>query len=230
VKPPTHGYAEFIEWGVGTWGVALDFWTASSTQRLAGCSVLEIGSRHGGLSLWLALQGARVVCSDIVRPSQRAIQTHAAAGVSHLIEYRQLDCTDIPYTGAFDLVVFKSVLGAVGSRTGREGQARAIAEMHKALRPGGELFFAENLVASPVHQFLRRRFVKWAPSWRYVSIEEMRRFLAPFASVTDFVFGLAGAFGRTEAQQFVLSRLDRLLLENITPERWKYIIAGVARK
>ena len=42
------------------------------------------------------------------------------------------------------------------------------------------VFFAENLVASPLHTLFRRRFVKWGTEWRYVSLEEMHEFLLPF--------------------------------------------------
>jgi SAM-dependent methyltransferase len=224
------GPQDFLEWDVRNWSVALDFWTRHSTHTLSTCRALEIGSRNGGLSLWLASRGARVVCSDLDGPTDRAREKHAAAGVAHLIRYERVDATDIPYQGAFDLVVFKSVLGAIGRVGGRGAQGRAVAAMHRALKPGGELFFAENLVASPVHQFLRRRFVGWSGSWRYVTVEEVRAFLAPFSHAAYRTVGFAGVFGRTGAQRAVLGSLDRAVLDGMVPERWRYVIAGVARK
>lgn len=222
--------AAFVEWDVRNWSVALECWTKSSSQALGSSTALELGARHGGLSLWLALQGAQVVCSDVGGPSERAVQTHRAAGVAELVRYEAIDATDIPYTDRFDIVLFKSVLGAVGVRAGRSGQAKAIAEMHKALKPGGELFFAENLVASPLHRYLRKRFVKWGDRWRYVSIGEMLQFLAPFRQVSYQTVGVTGAFGRSPRQRNLLGAVDRVLLERLVPEQWRYIIVGVARK
>jgi SAM-dependent methyltransferase len=223
------GPRDFLEWDVRNWSVALDFWTRHGTRPLDGARALEVGSRHGGLSLWLALQGARVVCSDVGPPSARAVRKHRAAGLSHRISYQAVDATRMPYRSAFDVVVFKSVLGAIGRGGGLPAQERAILEMHRALRPGGELLFAENLIASPVHQFLRRRFVGWS-SWRYVSVDEMRAVLAPFAHVAYCTVGFAGVFGRTGRQRHMLGSLDRAWLDGVVPERWRYVIAGIARK
>lgn len=52
-----------------------------------------------------------------------------------MIEYRAVDATDIPFSEEFDVIGFKAVLGGIG-RGGRETQARAIREMHKALKKG----------------------------------------------------------------------------------------------
>jgi SAM-dependent methyltransferase len=224
------GVEDFVEWDVRNWSVALDFWVRNSGLDLTTCSALEIGSRHGGLSLWLATQGARVVCTDVNGPSDVARERHRESGLSHRIGYRPVDATDIPFADAFDLVLFKSVLGAVGARRGREAQARAIAEMHKALKSGGELFFAENLVGSPLHSYLRRRFVRWGRTWRYVSVPEMLGFLKDFSSVRYRTVGFAGALGRGRRQRNALGSLDRMLLDRLVPERWRYIMVGVARK
>jgi SAM-dependent methyltransferase len=221
--------SDFVEWDVRNWSVALDFWLAHTTQRLADCSALEIGSKNGGLSWWLASQGARVVCSDIDGPTEEAVLRHRAGGVSHLIEYRALDATDLPYTEQFDIIVFKSVLGGVG-RGGKQAQARAVGEMYRALKPGGELFFAENLAASPFHRFFRRRYTEWGAQWRYVSVAEMREFLAPFSRVKYRTAGFAGTLGRTERQRGWLGLLDRAVLDRLVPREWRYVMAGVAKK
>lgn len=220
----------FIEWDSRNWSGALDFWTKHSRQDLSKARALELGSRNGGLSLWLALQGARVVCSDIVQPEAHVVERHRAHGVGDLVEYRAIDTTHIPYTEQFDVVVFKSVLGAVGRVGGLEAQAHAIAQMHKALKKGGELLFAENLTASAFHRFLRRRFVRWGNTWRYVSIPEMEAFLAGFSRVEYCTLGVIGAFGRGERQRSLLGRLDSALLNRFVPEHWRYLIAGIATK
>ncbi|HEY0426451.1 MAG TPA: class I SAM-dependent methyltransferase [Pyrinomonadaceae bacterium] len=217
----------FVEWDVRNWSAALDFWLANSAHGLKDASVLEIGSNFGGLSLWLASKGAKVVCSDVNGATEKAVLRHRAGGVSDSIEYEAIDATNIPYAEKFDIIVFKSVLGDIGDKG---QQAKALREMHKALKKGGELFFAENLVASPAHMFFRRKMIKWGTMWRYVTVDEMKEFLRPFSHVDFRIFGFAGAFGRSETQRNLLGLADKVLFDRIVPNKWKYIIAGVARK
>jgi SAM-dependent methyltransferase len=222
--------AEIVEWDVENWSAALDYWQRHSTLTLSTCTALEIGSRHGGLSLWLALAGASVVCSDLREPTDAAVRKHERYGVSKSVRYARVDALHVPYAEAFDLLVFKSVLGGIGYGGGRERQRQAVSEMHKALKPGGELWFAENLVGSPVHRVLRDRFVDWAPRWRYVSMGELVEFLEPFASLTCHTLGVLGTFGRSERQRAILGRIDRLVVNALVPASWRYIAVGVARK
>jgi SAM-dependent methyltransferase len=218
---------DFVEWDVQNWSAALDYWTSCSSQDLSRCTVLEIGSGGGGISLWFALQGARVISSDVNFPQEKALAKHRASRVSSKIEYEVFSATDIPHVEKFDVIVFKSMLGAINTR---ELQAKAINEMHKALKKGGELFFAENLTASSLHGFLRRKFVKWGNEWRYVTLEEMTAFLSPFSDLNTQAVGFAGTFGRTEKQRNLLGVSDRLLFDRVIPKHWKYILLGVARK
>src|SRR5262249_46376472 len=136
--------ANFVEWDVYNWSKALDFWLAHTKHDISKCSVLELGARNGGLSLWLALQGASIVCSDITFPSPIALKQHQAYAVSHLIEYKSIDATCIPYENKFDVIVFKSLLGGVGAGGRKDLQSKALGEIYRALKKGGELFFAEN--------------------------------------------------------------------------------------
>jgi SAM-dependent methyltransferase len=228
--PPRPGRGEIVEWDIENWSAALDYWRRHSRLTLSSCTALEIGSRNGGLSLWLALSGATVVCSDLEGPAESALRKHERYGVSRLITYERIDALDVPYSGAFDLVVFKSVLGGVGTGDGRERQQRAVQQMHNALKPGGELWFAENLTASPVHRALRNRYVSWGRRWRYVSPAELLEFLEPFASVTWRTTGVVGALGRSERQRTVLATLDKMFLNALVPAGWRYIAFGVARK
>jgi SAM-dependent methyltransferase len=221
---------DFIEWDVRNWSGALDCWLQHGKQDFLGCTALEIGSNQGGLSLWMALQGAQVICTDIDGPPEIAIKKHLENGVSHLITYESIDATNIGYSNHFDVVLFKSVLGGIGVNNDRERQAKAVSQMYKALKKGGQLFFAENLVASPLHHLLRRGFVKWGAEWRYVSLPEMQEFLSPFSAVTYRTIGFLGAFGRTEKQREALSWLDKYLIGPLVPTSWRYIVAGVATK
>ena len=75
-------------------------------------------------------------------------------------------------------IVFKTIIGGIGSNDNYEIQQKVFKEIYKALKPGGKLLFAENLVASKFHQQLRKKFVNWGNSWRYVSIKEMETFLS----------------------------------------------------
>ncbi len=220
---------DIIEWDVCTWSHALDFWIQKSSSDFSSAKVLELGSRNGGLSLWMALQGAEVVCSDLEGPTKTAREKHERYGVAHRIQYERIDATRIPYKNTFDIVMFKSILGDIGSGGRKELQRRAVEEMYNALKPGGELMFAENLVASPGHKFMRRNFVSWGKVWRYVTIEEVKNFMNIFSSFDYMTTGFWAAFGRSERQREILAMLDRVFVPLI-PENWRYVIIGIARK
>jgi len=221
---------DIIEWDIPNWSTALAFWQQHSAKEMASVSALEIGSRNGGLSLGLALQGAQVVCTDLISPTDNSLDKHREYRVAHRISYAQIDALRIPYLDSLDVIVFKSVLGGIGRSGQIEKQAQALAQMYMALKPGGELWFAENLVASPMHQYLRSRWVRWGRDWRYVTTGEMDSFLSPFSTVLYQTVGFLGALGRTPRQRAVFGRLDRLGVERCVPKEWRYIIIGLARK
>ncbi len=221
---------DIIEWDIKNWSTSLDFWNQKSSLNLKNGYALELGGRNGGISLWLAAKGCRVVCSDLTGPTDHARTLHDSYGVSHLIEYNNVDATDIPYEDdSFEVVTFKSVLGGVGSHNNKEAQRQAMKEIHRVLKPGGELLFAENLAASPIHKVLRKKFVSWGKKWRYPSIHEMNEFLEDFSQVHHLTRGFMGSFGRTERQRNLLASVDSVF-HRMIPEQWKYIMMGVAKK
>lgn len=218
-----------LDWDVSSWAFALRLWDRWLPVA-EGWSALELGSRNGGLSLFLALKGATVVCSDIEMPTSRAVELHQEYGVSGRVSYRGIDASSIDVPDeSFDVVCFKSMLGAVGRNDNYGAQQRAVCEMHRVLKPGGRLLFAENLQASPLHRYARRRFVSWGASWRYIAVGEVADLLRPFREAHLEFSGFAAAFGRSEWQRRLLHGVD-VVLNPLMPAGCKYIVAGCAIK
>lgn len=219
---------DILQWDTKTWGRALDFWM-KSVEIQQNASSLELGGREGGLSLWLALQGAQVICSDLEDVESTASPLHHKYGLTGRIQYEQIDATKIPYENKFDIVVFKSILGGVGHHDQIEKQFKAFSSIHRALKPGGILLFAENLIASPLHTLLRRKFIPWSAHWRYISISELKEFTSEFSEVSIKTSGILATFGRTNPQRNFLASLDRSI-EAFLPVSWRYMAYGVAKK
>ncbi len=216
-----------FEWDVVTWSRALPLWTEALSP--SGGTALELGARRGGPSLWLALHGYDVVCSDITNPESTARPLHAEYGVTDRIRYEAVDAADIPYENAFDVILFKSILGVVGSHGRDDRIVDALRSMHRALRPGGRLLFAENLHGSPLHRWLRRTFVPWGKSWNYLSPDQLPTLMAPFSEVHWQTVGFLSAFGRGEALRRLFGYADRVL-DRFIPATWRYVAIGTARK
>lgn len=220
---------DVIQWDVNSWKKALVFWE-SKVNLNNNLICLELGGREGGLSLWLALKGNKVICSDLKDVKNTASDLHLKYDMSSIIDYQDIDATNIPYENFFDIIVFKSIIGGIGRENNLELQKKAFEEIFKALKPGGKLLFAENLSASPIHRSIRKRFVTWANYWRYISINEMNFFLSNFSEYEMRTTGVLGTFGRNELQRYYLSKIDDILLNKICPKKWNYIVYGIAVK
>jgi SAM-dependent methyltransferase len=217
-----------FQWEVRSWSRALPLWERALAQLAAGeHTALALGERDGGLSLYLAARGIRTVCSDLHGPTGEARRLHRSHGVQALVTYEAVDALAIPASDAgFDVVIFKSMIGALGSR---EQQLQAIREMHRVLKPGGILLYAENLRGTAFHRLLRHCFVPWNAYWRYIDIDEDRDLFAPFDRIEQGSTGLLASLGRTERQRDALARMDAALAP-IVPAGWHTILFGAAFK
>lgn len=229
MKKPT--CRDFIQWDVWNWAPALAFWRSRTRQNLQQVRALEIGAgQNGGLSLWLASQGASVVCSDCHIRLAQARKFHQSFALPGRIEYRNLDAANLPNDEKYDLVLFKSVLGAIGHGDDFERQRKAVRLMHATLKDTGELFFAENLMSSRLHRWLRKRYGAGRNDWRYIDEPEVHDLLAPFAWYDYSARGFLGTFGRSAWQRNLLGCVDSLLCSWIVPPRYRYVVYGVAGK
>ena len=219
---------DIVQWDIKSWSKAIHFWDKKIDWSAAN-TCLELGAREGGLSLWLALKGKQVICSDINIPKE-ALQLHTKHKVSDKIEYEEINATAIPYQDYFDVIVFKSVLGGIGRNNNYALQEQAMNEIYKALKPGGKLLFAENLRASALHGVLRKTFQQWGGKWRYLSLQEINTLMKKFSALDVETTGFLSLFGRSESLRNKLATADEKLFNKLVPEHWHYIAYGIAEK
>ncbi len=221
--------ADIIQWDINSWKYAIDFWESKCNFN-SSMNALELGGRQGGLSLWLALKGIKTICSDLNDTEKTAFPLHLKHNLSHLISYHDINATTIPYKEQFDIIVFKSILGGIGYGNNKNAQEQTFNSIYNALKPGGKLLFAENLAASPFHQFFRKKFVKWGSEWRYPKLEELEQWLTNFSKVEMECKGVWATFGRSEKQRNLLSAFDKTIFDYVTPKQHRYIVFAVAEK
>lgn len=215
-----------FQWDVESWSSVMSNWK-TSIEKVNSLNCLAFGEREGGLSLWLALNGHNVICTDYNKFDITPLPLHEKENVGSKISYQNVDITATSfYDNSFDLIVFKSVVGALGSK---ELQTKAFSEIHRILKPGGKLLFAENICATKVHQYARRKFTNWGERWYYPSLAEIKEYTSAFKTFEFQTGGFFGTFGRSEKQRSFLQKIDRPL-NKITPKHWRYIVSGIAIK
>lgn len=218
--------AYIIQWDIKNWKRALSFWDKHFEIK-AGMRVLALGEREGGLSYYFAQKGCEVVCSDYNEFPDSTKKMHAEKGVSDQISYKQIDMRNIDFEdGSFDVVVFKSVIGALGNK---EDQDEAIKEINRVLKKGGAFLFAENALGSRFHRYLRKKFVGWGERWRYITRQDLQDWQSNFSSAKTEAFGFSALFGRSEKQRSFLGGVDKAF-NPLTPKGWRYIYFGVMVK
>jgi len=217
----------YFEWDTISWSRALLIWH-KYLKLNRGNYALEIGGRRGGLSLMLAKEyGMKVVCSDLKNPKETVKLLHQKHETNHKIQYDAVDCMRIGYKdNTFDIVIFKSVLGALGTY---EKQSLAFQEILRVLKPGGVVLFAENLECSFFHIYLRRIFVSWSSYWRYPKLNDINLFLKNFNFVEINTTGFFATFARAKFIRTLLSYFD-VVNDKILPKKNKYIVYGAAIK
>ncbi|MDX1979038.1 MAG: class I SAM-dependent methyltransferase [Bryobacteraceae bacterium] len=121
---------------------------------LKGKRVLDIGAGLGESSVYFALQGAEVTCTDLspgmVECAERLAGLHGVSVTGVVMAGEDL----VVEENAFDLVYIANTIHHVTSK-------RALfAQMHRALKPGGRFFSFDPLAYNPVIEVYRRMATK----------------------------------------------------------------------
>jgi SAM-dependent methyltransferase len=220
---------DIIDWDVVNWSKALEFWESKAFQiNIPSLACLELGAQKGGLSLWLALKGHQVICSDLESPEKKAITLHRKYNIENRITYQAINASEIGIRDKLDVIVLKSVLGGVSRNNQQHLKQQTIDSIYNALKPGGILLFAENLKSTHLHQFLRNKYTNLG-CWNYLEYDEIPKLFTKFEKLEVKTTGFFGTFGRTEFQRNILGNIDSIL-NYFIPKHKKYIVFGVATK
>jgi hypothetical protein len=234
---PVRVFKDIIDWDVRSWSHCLKFWAPMLKGfRPELNRVLTFGERHGGISLWFALQGYHVICSDLPGHIRQAKELHEQYGVADLITYADVNVFSIPYDdGAFEIAACKSVIGGLkldrqdsSSRT-LQSQSRAVAEIHRVIKPGGAFLGAENLNGTIFHRIFRTGVKRGRIGWRHLSIQEIIQLFEPFELVEQRAYGFFGSRFTSFGLDRLTAAMDRCLCPFL-PERWQYISFIRAKK
>ena len=247
-------YMDIFDWDVPTWSRAIEIWEKEIDGEK---HCLEIGANKGGLSLWLALNGHNVLCTDLDNPKERAEPIHSKHQVDHLINYAALDILDLAMLAEqshpdnlslaqlgrsravktadlsldlYDLIIFKSILGGISRDNNLSLAKEAVDNMHALLKPGGTLLFAENLRGSVFHRLARKLFVKWGSSWNYLTVSELEELFSNFNYVEIKTTGFATAFAKGKKLNGLMSFFDNWIFNRVFGRRMKYVGYGKGKK
>lgn len=224
---PNDEHVDFLSFGLARLGPVTDL------------SVLEVGSGGGELSVYLALQGARVRGIDVSEENVRLARRRAAVnGVAGRTDFRaspieELDEPD----GTYDIVIGNQVLHHFDL-------PRALPNLRRLLVNGGRAIFCEPVLLLPEPlrriresavgtRILPRRVD--TPTERSISLRDVALIAETFPNLALYPFQLT-----TRIQNFIplgptplgiLSRLDRFLLRRVSAVRslCRFLVIEVAR-
>lgn len=129
------------------------------------------------------------------------------------------------------MILFVSNLSweAWGGGNKPEKAIRAVESMYAALKENGILCLCENLTASPLHQFARKKCTRWGKRWSYLQFSEIPVLFKSFSEIRMQTFGFLGVFGRKKWLADILGSIDGRL-DRYIKKQYKYIVSCVLRK
>ncbi len=146
------------------WGTVLEIGTGTGANlpyyRMNQLQQLVLTDRKGGDPEFSRIIQARI--RDLIQSRDGGIVSHPSIPLFSSIQYQVAEAEDLPFSnGQFDTVVASLLLCSV------ESPRKAIAEIRRVLREGGQFLFIEHVLPStPVMASLFHRIT---PAWRRIA-------------------------------------------------------------
>jgi SAM-dependent methyltransferase len=195
---------------------------------LAGKRVLDYGCGHGMAAVVLARRGAKVTGFDLSADYVAEARLRAEAN-SVQIEFTQADAHSLPFSDAsFDAIWGNAVLHHLDL-------GRAVAEIRRALTPGGVAVFCEPWGGNPLLRLARRRLSYHGkghtPDEKPLRCRDLAVLRSAFPNLRWEGFQMLSMIRRTVKVPSLLERLDRALLKTIPPfQNWcRYVVVTLRR-
>lgn len=229
---------EIIDWDVRNWSQCLPYWHEWIANACKVSSkVLVLGDRDGGLSLWFALLGFNVLCTDYHPTGRHVSELHERWGVKDRITYSTADAFRILHPDcSFDIIACKSVIGGLklsysdSTTRSLDNQRLATEEIRRALKPGGVFFGAENLTGTLAHMAIRNIRLKGRLGWRYLKISEIQFLFSGYSCCEQSTYGFLGTnWFKFEPLNAPFAVFDNVASRLLPPD-WLYISFIRARK
>ncbi len=220
---PSMKNIQYINWDKTNWTRALNFLDENKTADFENKNVLELGGGEGSLSMWASHNGAKAICSDIIKPGSLVLNKL----YKEKVRFEIIDAQDIPYENHFDFIIFKSLLGGIGRNNLFEKQIVVMEQIKKSLKKNGECLFMENMKGTILHQIYRNRYGTGKNDWNYPSFKEFYKMSNIFK---DVKFNTYGFFGSTRKMKKDLRAKFDYNYDKYLPENWRYVYAGIYRK
>jgi SAM-dependent methyltransferase len=142
--------------------------------------VLDVGCGHGLMLIGAAkrLTTGHAIGIDIWQSedqasnsSQAALENALREGVSGLVELRDSDARDLPFVDeSFDVILSSFAIHNIYDPIGRE---KAIREIHRVLKSGGQLALADirhtSQYAEILHSLGWKQVVRWFPNFLFIT-------------------------------------------------------------
>ena len=209
---------------------------------IGGKRVLEVGCGQGHNAVFLAMYGAKVSGFDLSpKGIEMATKIAGANGVGELCEFQVANVSDLPYESeSFDVVLCNAVLHHVVK------YPNVAEELHRVLKPGGKLFFAEGVRDNGLYRLARSIRRKLNPVHYHGDIDlemsDLNTLTTNYSSVYTEQFTLFEKFAQGLGRDYnngILVRsiyaithlIDTVLLAIFPPLRRQCLeVVGVAEK
>jgi SAM-dependent methyltransferase len=142
--------------------------------------VLDVGCGHGLMLIGAAkrLTTGRAIGIDIWQSedqasnsSQATLENALREGVSGRVELRDSDARELPFVDeSFDVIVSSFAIHNIYDPIGRE---KALREIHRVLKPGGQLALADirhtSQYAEILHALGWKQVIRWFPNFLFIT-------------------------------------------------------------